>query len=115
MNCLLALLMLCHPNKFQFGLNTTAVTLTMVDAWVTQRNFALPEHYEENPLARPFVSHGPTLAYASSTIEMLSMAYLGARMKRSHNWTRRIWWLPQAAEIGGHAWGLETSLRGYRP
>jgi len=68
--------------------------------------------YENNPLARPFVSL-PNPAYAT-----LAMAGTGAidfsalKMRQSSNpFLRRFWWVPQVAQIAGNVYGAQHTAR----
>ncbi len=114
--CLLIILGFCHPTKLQMTLGSINSAAVMSDAYVTQRNMALPVHYEANPVARPFVSHGKALGYVSASGEALAMAWLGNRLKSSRSGIlRHIWWLPQVLSVSGHVWGTTTSVQNYHP
>lgn len=114
MTCLLILLGLCHPTRVQFTLSVMTAASAFTDSYATQRNFAVLNPHELNPLARPFVTHGPVLNYSSSAVESLSLAFLAHRMKVSHNWTRHVWWLPQIAGVAGHVYGASYSFNNHR-
>jgi hypothetical protein len=119
------------------GLTTFPTALTMLsivhagiafaDTWSTQRVFEQhpcqssphaplagdvggPCKTERNVLTRPFQSHGKALAYASTYAGLRASELLAERMRRSHNWTRHIWWLPQAALVGGSIYGVQVNL-----
>lgn len=110
--CLLILLGFCHPTKAQILLNAGTAAVTVVDTYSTQRNFSLGPHpSEDNRLARPFETHGAGVAYAAAAGEAAFDAWLAHKLKESHNRVlRRIWWMPQAASIAGHAWAAEYSF-----
>lgn len=61
---------------------------------------------EHDPLARPLVNHPPAL-YAFDLAGAYGTAWLGSRMKHSHNVLgRKLWWLPQVVVISGNTYGL---------
>ena len=63
-----------------------------------------PAMPEGDPLAVPFTDLPKPAYYALGTALTLSLAYLGNGMKKSrHGWERRVWWLPQAAQIAINA------------
>lgn len=65
--------------------------------------------YETDPLAKPFISH-PAATYALAAIETVGLAALGQKMRHSHRW-KRVWWVPQLAGAGLHAWAAAKSPR----
>lgn len=76
------------------------------------RNGNVAGTYENNPLARPFVRLPQPPYFAVGFAGSAGVAFIGLRMKRSHGWTRHVWWVPQAAQIGLDAWGFATSPHG---
>jgi hypothetical protein len=119
--CLLVLLGVCpkHPVKpAQVSFSVAAAALTFGDIAQTVdhadrcKQISPCIFTEHDPLERPFVTHGRAVAYSSATAELLGVAWLGSRLKNSNNRVaRKLWWLPQAIEIGGHLWGIAASNR----
>lgn len=107
--CLLILFGLCHPTPAQRLLNAGSISAAMLDTYYTQRLFAPAPGWhpvEYNPLSRSFMTHGKALAYGETVGEAMFNAWLGDRMKRSHNRViRKLWWVPQVTMIAGHTWG----------
>lgn len=109
--CLLILLLSCQP-KVASALTLAHATVAFADTWQTQRAVdrcaQRPGCYssERNPLARPFQTNGKPLAYAATTAGVFGTAWLADRMRRSNNWTRKVWWLPQIGLTVGSAVGI---------
>jgi len=97
-------------------LNVAHAAAAFTDTWSTQRyldNCIQPGRrcWERNLVTRPFQSHGKPLAYVTTGLGVVGVSAIAHRMRRSDNRViRRIWWLPQAALIGAHAWGIHNNL-----
>ena len=67
--------------------------------------------YENDPLERPIV-HLPAPVYGGITSAWTaSCTALGMRMRVSnHPLVRKLWWMPQVAQIAGNAYGLGFSF-----
>jgi hypothetical protein len=112
-----------HSSKAWRALAAAGLGVAIADASLTKAHVGEPTEarsagvwlpgttMEIDPLARPFV-HLPAPAFvALSAGDSLAASWLGARMRRSrHRWERRIWWLPQTAQIAGNSWGVSTWL-----
>jgi len=69
------------------------------DAYSTRRVLAGNHGTESNPLLRPF-AHSNAM-YAATQVTPAAMDFIGKRMMVSQDrWARRMWWLPQAVELG---------------
>jgi len=109
LTCVLTLILSCG-SKPAAALTLAHAGTALADTWSTQR--ALDRGGRElNPLTRPFQTHGQPLAYASTAAGVVGTAWLADRMRRSKNWTRKIWWLPQAALAGVGGWAIHGNLR----
>jgi hypothetical protein len=101
-------------------LNAIHAGAAFADTWSTQRYFEAGRErgrrvFELNPLARPFQEHGQARAYAATAAGVFGAATLGKVMRESrHRWVRRLWWVPQAALTGAHAWGIQRNLEAHR-
>lgn len=106
--CLFVLLGLCQPTRAQVILGAVNSSAIAFDSISTQTRMGTLDsrgefRQEGNPVARPFVNHGPAIAYASAAGEALATAWLADKMKHSSNRVlRKIWWLPQTVSIGSH-------------
>lgn len=110
--CLFAFYLFCHPQPAPAMLTLTQSALVAADLRQTARNReAYGTGFQElNPLARPIVNAGPAAMAVAGYAEVAGTAWLAQRLRRSGNRVaRRIWWLPQALGIAGHAWGLAVS------
>lgn len=83
------------------------------DAYYTQRNQSLPHHYESNPLARPFVSHGMPLLIGAFGIETAGEIAVPLWLRR-HNHDHAASAI-DAIAIAGHAFGAASSAAHYNP
>ena len=71
------------------------------DGGVIVESPAMPEG---DPLVVPFTRLPKADYYIMGTVMAASLAYLGNGMKKSrHRWERKIWWVPQAAQIALNA------------
>ena len=66
---------------------------------------------ENDPLERP-IAHLPAPVYFGITsAETASCTWLGVKMRHSdHATVRKLWWVPQVAQIAGNAFGVGFSL-----
>lgn len=90
-------------------LSLTTYAATMTDTGQTIYHM---DHggVEINPIARPFVEAPHPLYVASSLAEATLCNVLGSKMQRSNKKIfRKTWWLPQALQISGSAWGIATT------
>lgn len=109
--CVFLLLALCHPTR-------TNATLFAVDSALSETDVYTTFHgarggYETDPLARPFVKMGQPAAASLAVLGDLGLADLGEKMRRSPRWYRHVWWFPQVAIAGAHAWGIQHNLRNH--
>lgn len=69
---------------------------------------------EGDPVARLFIGKHPTwkrMAPAGAG-EIIAETWVAERMKTSnHKWVRRIWWVPQVADITVNVYGMSYNLR----
>ncbi len=98
-------------DKKWLALAVTTQSMSTWDAVNTSHALRQPGTYEINPAARPFTKLPAPAYIASAEVGAASVNYLSWRMKRSRRWYRHIWWLPQAAVIGGNVWGLQQTYR----
>jgi len=85
------------------GLAAGVYTAAGLDMTTTQSS--MPHFHEADPLARPLLLLPPPLYYASGTLLVTSVNWLGLKMQRSSRW-HKIWWLPQAISIAGNLGGF---------
>lgn len=109
MTCLLLLLLSCGSPAPTL-LTATHMSLAIADVYTTQQAAKLPGWREINPLERPFQSHGPAIAYASNITGVMITSAVAYKMRTSHTWLRKVWWVPQVVLIGASGWGLHTTL-----
>lgn len=83
------------------------------DAYFTHRNESRRYHWEENPVARPFVEHGTPLLVGGFAVE-LGMELWGAReLRRYHH--EKLAGMVDATGVGGHTFGAVYSSQHYFP
>lgn len=116
--CLLTLMLTCQP-KAVSALTVAHVAVAFSDTWATQRVFTLARHNnfkatEDNPLTRPFQSHGKPLAYASTYAGLVGLSWVETKMRTSKSWTWKIWWAPRVVLIGASAVGFKNNTVAYR-
>jgi hypothetical protein len=113
-----------HTSKAWRALALAGIGVAMADASLTKAHLGEPievcrggvcypaRTIETNPLARPFVHLPAPVFVGFAAANSAAASWLGARMRRSrHGWERRIWWLPQTAQIAGNAWGVYSWVR----
>jgi len=77
------------PRTIEVGVYASAIAL---DGWATQRGEGMPGFVEENPFARPFVSHGAGGQFAASLLGFAAgvgpsyLFYRGGHRKLSRIW-----------------------------
>lgn len=107
-SCVLVLLSLCsavhdRPVMILAGVAGAAMTADYARS-VTMLN-AHPDLREANPITRPLIRH-PAAAIPFGIGYALAGAWIGHRMRKSHNSViRRLWWLPQTLQIGTNIGG----------
>jgi len=83
------------------------------DGIVTRSRVQNGSSYEGNPAVSFFTGRYPTwgrMAPLGAVQEVVGI-WLGTEMKRSHNrFLRKVWWLPQAAGIGGNLSGTAYGI-----
>ncbi len=88
--------------RLWYSLMASSHAAATFDAWSTRRAVSSGQAHEMDPMLRPF-AHSNSLYVAVQASPAL-MDFLGRRMMTSKNpWTRKMWWIPQAA-------GTATSL-----
>jgi hypothetical protein len=93
------------------GLSATQLVSTGLDAYATSRVMSYGG-VEDNPLQRPFVSHGNAVLAASWSVESTLSIMASYRLqRRGHKIMGR---LLQVSEIAGHSVGAWYSLTHYR-
>lgn len=100
-----------NSTKLWLGLAVAGEGVSLADATLTKQGLERGGVTEADPFARPFV-HLPTPEYYGVAITGSAAAsWLGWRMKNSHNRAlRKIWFLPQVAQIAANFWGISTWL-----
>ena len=79
------------------------------DMLFTMRNAARPDFQEHDPLARPFVTHGPVIAGASQGLMFAGEVFASYELhKHGH---RRMAKILLLLGIGGNTAGIATSRR----
>lgn len=105
--CFFAFYLLCQPHPAPSLLTALDAGLIAADLRGTAALREGPHFRELDPLARPIVQAGPAAMAAAGYGEAAGLAWLAQRLRRSdRTWLRRTWWVPQAAGIAGHMWGL---------
>ena len=94
-------------SKARVALTLANGGLAFADVGYTRANWG-PGAREYDPLARPIIEHGG-VCYALAGAETVGLAWLGGRMRRSRRWYR-VWWMPQAVGIAGHAYALSRTM-----
>lgn len=92
-------------------LSTISYTIATLDMARTihTRNVLGNQFVEYNPLAAQMVKL-PVPAYIGIGMGMVTLNnYLALRMRRSHTWLHRVWWIPQTFQIGGNLSGYLTT------
>jgi hypothetical protein len=93
------------------GLSAAQLVSTGLDAYATSRVMSYGG-VEDNPLQRPFVSHGNAVLAASWSVESTLSIMASYRLqRRGHKIMGR---LLQVSEIAGHSVGAWYSLTHYR-
>jgi hypothetical protein len=79
---------------------------------ITTRKMVTTGGYEADPLARTLLGSHPGWSRMApiGTAEWALTALVSARLKRSPRF-HRVWWVPQAAVIAGHAFGMTNNIR----
>jgi hypothetical protein len=89
------------------GLSAAQLVSTGLDAYATSRVMS-SNGVEDNPLQRPFVSHGNAVLAASWSVESTLSIMVSYRLeRRGHKTMSRVL---QVSEIAGHSWGAWYSL-----
>lgn len=111
-NCMFLLVLACQAfqSKPVDILAGVQLGMSLADSANTQAWLASsPNHYEVDPIARPFVHNG-AIAYGLDIAGTVATAWVASRMRRSHNRVvRRLWWLPQSLVIAGNTEGIVYS------
>jgi hypothetical protein len=82
-----------------YTLAATGSGAAAFDAYSTRRALSQNAGVESNPLLRPF-AHSNAM-YAATQVTPAAMDFIGKRMMVSQDrWVRRMWWVPQAVELG---------------
>ena len=107
----------CQPKEVS-ALAIGHATVALADTWATQRSLALIRERgytatEENPLTRPFHNHGKALAYASTYSGLVGLSWVETKMRKSENWTRKVWWMPRVALLVASAVGVANNVSQY--
>lgn len=79
------------------------------DCGLTIRNMNRPYFRELNPVARPFVTHGPALAagyFAATTFATYEVAH---QLEKHHH--AKLAKIYVVVALGVEAWAVETSIR----
>lgn len=105
--CILLATSLCHAIK-----DKPVIALAGVEAGLAISDGATTGHIELDPLTQPFIGVHPTWSrmIPVGAVEVVASMWFAERMKRSHNWTRHIWWLPQSLAITSHSAGLVWNI-----
>lgn len=104
---------LLFKDKAESILAVTQGIFLISDGIVTRSRVQNGSSYEGNPAVSFFTGRYPTwgrMAPLGAVQEVVGI-WLGTEMKRSHNrFLRRVWWLPQAAGIGGNLSGTAYGI-----
>jgi hypothetical protein len=90
-------------------LNLALTGIATWDGYQTRQSIKAGAH-EVDPIARVFIGPKPTWARMApfGAAEVIGSAWLATKMRNSKRW-RRVWWVPQVALIGAHAYGIASS------
>jgi hypothetical protein len=90
-----------RPKREWLALTVLQHSAATFDAWTTRRVVSTGLGHETNP----FLHAASNSAAIYPTIQLASVGFdfLGSRMQRSSKaWVRRLWWVPQAANMSIH-------------
>ena len=94
-------------SKARVALTLANGALAFADVGYTRAHWG-PGAREYDPLAKPIIEHGG-VCYALAGAETVGLAWLEGRMRGSRRW-HRVWWMPQAVGIAGHAYALSRTM-----
>lgn len=118
--CLLALSLLgCGPTLTPTTkiLSLASTVSTLADTYSTQHLGDVCDRYhwrcwEENPLQRPFQSHGKVVAYSAAYGESVLREWMSNRMQRSNSrFVRFLSLVPRTVSIASHTQGYFHNAR----
>lgn len=70
------------------------------------------ECYEANPYARPFINHGPSVAFTAGEAFDISVLAVAAKMKGSDRpLFRKTWWVIPIALTTGHLLAMQHNMK----
>lgn len=94
------------PSKFYLVLAAATYAAQTADVVTTVRSLDRGAT-EQDPIARPFAGLPHPAFYAASESWATGVNWLALRLERSPQaWKRRVWWLPQAIQVGSNAAGI---------
>jgi hypothetical protein len=119
--CALTLVLSCG-SKPAAMLNVSHAAIAFADTYYTQRSYDLCRvmvgcrDVEANTLTRPIQREGKPIAFQATLMGVSLTAFAAQKMRTSRNrMVRRLWWLPQAALIGGSIYGAQSQARYFGP
>lgn len=93
--------------KLNIALVSADAAAKSMDEWYTMRDASLPDFHENDPLARPFVTHGRFIAGASQGVLFAAEVFTSYELnKHGHPKMAKILLL---VGIGGNTAGVATS------
>ena len=99
-------------DKPVMGLFAADLGAKVMDYRQTEQDYRLGGFHEANPLVRPLL--GSAALYAEGAAYALGAAWLGHKMRESHNPVlRKLWWLPQSISIGESVYGYAYTRSHY--
>ena len=103
--CALALLLTCRAPHVAQGLAGLHLAAAGYDGAATIDGLHRhPQWRENDPLVRALLGARPQPApmLAVGYGSVAAATWLSERMRQSHTWTRKVWWLPQVVGISAH-------------
>jgi hypothetical protein len=112
-----ALLATCYaqepdaPSTTRRALQVATVAAFGFDAWATNRNLTVPNPYEQNPIAKPFVTHGTAERAGYFAACAGAFLLIDSKLNRHHKREARVF---EFTELAVETWGASYSAVHHR-